>query len=252
MPRRGVGGEIRVADHDDARFGLRRVGVARLGRRRRAAAGGRHRRGERDRALLVALALVERHLAASSAVALMSVSAQLRGLVSTNACAVWPLTPPVTGVTDRASGNAVMQLEPLGDRRATDSWRATGTDASVPISRPMPLTSTTMLLPTSMPQSCASAIRLVSGGLSALSGGSISRSSLPGLVEVLLQRVDLRREEVGLRPRDDHHRRIVGHRARLGEHQLVDGVVLAAERCRRWRCSRRARRRSCPSRRGPG
>ena len=46
----------------------------------------------------------------------MSVSAQLRGLVSTNVCAVWPLTPPLTGVTERASGNAVSTLEALGDR----------------------------------------------------------------------------------------------------------------------------------------
>ena len=45
----------------------------------------------------------------------------------------------------------------------------------------MPLASTTTLLPTSKPQSCASAMRLVSGWLSGLSGGSSSRSSLPAL-----------------------------------------------------------------------
>ena len=38
----------------------------------------------------------------------MSVSAQLRGLVSMNEVAVRPLTPPVTGATERAIGNAVM------------------------------------------------------------------------------------------------------------------------------------------------
>ena len=41
----------------------------------------------------------------------MSVSAQLCGLVSMNGCAVWPLTPPVTGVAARASGNAVRKLK---------------------------------------------------------------------------------------------------------------------------------------------
>ena len=38
---------------------------------------------------------------------LMSASAQLRGPVSAMLCGVRPLTPPMTGVTDRASGNAV-------------------------------------------------------------------------------------------------------------------------------------------------
>src|ERR1051325_4704493 len=41
---------------------------------------------------------------------LMSLSAQLRGLVSTNGCAVRPLTPPDTGAADRAIGNAVRKL----------------------------------------------------------------------------------------------------------------------------------------------
>src|SRR6516225_1250494 len=41
---------------------------------------------------------------------LMSLSAQLRGLVSTNAWAVRPLTPPDTGAADRAIGKAVRKL----------------------------------------------------------------------------------------------------------------------------------------------
>src|SRR4051812_4095448 len=41
---------------------------------------------------------------------LRSDSAQLRGLVSTIPCAVWPLTPPDTGVAERAKGYAVMNL----------------------------------------------------------------------------------------------------------------------------------------------
>src|SRR5579862_5073654 len=42
---------------------------------------------------------------------LMSVSAQLRAPVWTKDCAVWPLTPPGTGVADRASGYAVRRLK---------------------------------------------------------------------------------------------------------------------------------------------
>src|SRR5438034_9215797 len=42
---------------------------------------------------------------------LISASAQLCGLVCANGCAVCPLTPPVTGVTERASGNAVTKLK---------------------------------------------------------------------------------------------------------------------------------------------
>src|SRR5262245_46146336 len=41
---------------------------------------------------------------------LMSLSPQLRGLVSTKPCAMRPFTPPGTGVTERARGNAVRNL----------------------------------------------------------------------------------------------------------------------------------------------
>jgi len=44
--------------------------------------------------------------------ALMSLSAQLRGLVCTRLCAVLPEVPPSTGVTDRVIGYAVITLNP--------------------------------------------------------------------------------------------------------------------------------------------
>src|SRR3954468_11847868 len=62
---------------------------------------------------------------------LMSDSAQLRGLVSTKPCAVWPLTPPVTGVTERADGYAVSSRNRCVIACA-GYVAATGTDASVP------------------------------------------------------------------------------------------------------------------------
>ena len=86
----------------------------------------------------------------------MSVSAQLFGLVSTRVCAILPLVPPDTGATDRASGYAVIRLKRsvIG---CGGYLAATGADASVPSSWPMPLTSTTTLLPTSIAQSLSSA-----------------------------------------------------------------------------------------------
>ena len=56
------------------------------------------------------------------------------------------------------------------------------------------------------------------------------QQQLARLVEIFLQRVDLVREEIGLRSGDDDDRGVVGHRALLRDHQLVDGVVFAAER----------------------
>ena len=103
-----------------------------------------------------------------------SVSAQLRGLVWTMLCAVCPLTASVVGDADRASGNAV-STEKRSVIGCGGYAAATGTVGS-----PMrPLMSTTTSLPTSIAQSCASVRRLANAGASALSGGSISRSSLP-------------------------------------------------------------------------
>src|SRR3954452_7120446 len=69
-----------------------------------------------------------------------SVSAQLRGPVSMNDCAVWPLTPPLIGEASRASGNAVIMPKRWLIGCAGYGGATTGTDASVPIIRPMPLT----------------------------------------------------------------------------------------------------------------
>mgnify|MGYP003694443673 CR=1 FL=1 len=66
MPSAAVGGEIRIADHDDARFRFRRVG-ARRASASRSTHGADTAAAIDDRALLVALRLVERHLAAASA-----------------------------------------------------------------------------------------------------------------------------------------------------------------------------------------
>ncbi len=143
---RAVASEVAVADDDDARFGLGRVGRrgVRAGRR----GHGRRRRPRRsdDRSGLVALVEIPLRRGRVAYRPLMSVSAQLCGLVSSTFCAVWPLTPPSTGVTDRASGNAV--ITPKFSVIGCGTGIATGTDASVPISWPRPLASMTMSLPT--------------------------------------------------------------------------------------------------------
>ena len=106
---------------------------------------------------------------------LMSVSAQLRGLVSMIGCAVRPLTPPDTGVMDRAIGYTVNS-----SNRSTTGCEgyggiATGSDGSLL----RPLTSTTMSLPASIPQSCSNATRFVSGAASGRVGGSSMISARP-------------------------------------------------------------------------
>ena len=82
----------------------------------------------------------------------MLVSAQLRALVSMIGCGDRPFVPPETGVTDRASGNAVSSLKwsVIG---CGGYVAATGTEASVPSSWPMPLTSTTTFCPGSIDHS---------------------------------------------------------------------------------------------------
>ena len=74
---------------------------------------------------------------------------------------------------------------------------------------------------------------------------------LAALGQVGLERVDLRREEVGARAGDDHHRRAVGHGRLLRQHQLLDGVVVAVSACGDRAVAGRARCWSGPSRRGP-
>ena len=53
---------------------------------------------------------------------------------------------------------------------------------------------------------------------------------LARLLEVLLQRLDLRREEIGPRACDDDDRRLVRYGALLSDDHFLDRVVLAAER----------------------
>src|SRR5439155_12631002 len=53
---------------------------------------------------------------------------------------------------------------------------------------------------------------------------------LARLVEVLLQRVNLRRKKIGPGPGHDDQSRIVGYRTLLRDDQFVDRVILAAER----------------------
>ena len=62
----------------------------------------------------------------------MSVSAQLRGLVSRNGCAMWPLTPPLTG--------AVSRDEAKGDKKGpiVIGSAASAPVASTPATPPKP------------------------------------------------------------------------------------------------------------------
>ena len=103
-----------------------------------------------------------------------------------------------------------------------------------------------------MPHSFASAFeRSAAAGAALAAGGSISSSSLPPLREIRPDGVDLGRQQVGRRPGDDERRGVGRHRARLGERQALDVVVVALERAPDGRCSRRAPCWSGRARRGP-
>ena len=81
-----------------------------------------------------------------------------------------------------------------------------------------------------MAQSWSRAMSPVSGAESARSGGSSRNSILPPPREILLDHLDLGREEVGLRSRHDQHGGIGRHLLLLREHQLLDRVVVRTKR----------------------
>ncbi len=144
--------------------------------------------------------------------ALMSVSAQLRGLVSMNGCAVWPFTPPCTGddrSRQRIRGHVV---EALGDRMRRivggDRHRRVGADQPAHAADVDDDVVADVDAPVVRERDQVGERRAV---------GLVRRieleQQLARLVEILLQRVDFGREEVGSAARDDDDRRIVGHGA---------------------------------------
>jgi hypothetical protein len=66
------------------------------------------------------------------------------------------------------------------------------------------------------------------------------RQHLAAAGDVLVQRVDLRLQEVGLRPGDDEHRGIGRHFPRLRQHQRLDAIVVGRERLRQVAVARAA------------
>ena len=124
----GIRREVRIADDRHPGFRLRRLGIQRVrlrGRGRRRGRSGRCGRRNRDRALLVALRIVQRTLPAASR-SLISASAQLCALVCANGCAVRPLTPPMHRGDRARQRKRRHEVEALGDRMRSDSWRRPG------------------------------------------------------------------------------------------------------------------------------
>ena len=187
----------------------------------------RHRRADRHRALRV-LGLVVFDLARRQQVVEVGLP-QLFVELSMNVCAVRPLAPPRTAVTDRASGYAVSSRKPVGDRMrrvvrghrhrlvgADQLAHAAGVDDDVVADVDAPL--------------LANAMQVVSGAAPALSGGSISSEQLAAACEVLAQRVDLRRQEVRRRAR--RPRRTVasaGTSRCLRQHERLDLEVVRTQ-----------------------
>ena len=183
---------------------------------------------------------------------LTSDSAQLRGLVSTKPCAVWPLTPPLTGVTERADGYAVSSLKSLRDRvrriaggdghrrvRADQLAHAADVDDDVVADVHAPFVRERDEVRER--RGCRRLVRRIE-----------LEQQLALLAEVVLERRDLAGEEIGLRSR--RRRRRPRRRARRPPARAP-----ACPRCssrasarRRSPCSRRARPTSCLFRRVPG
>ena len=98
-----VGGEVGVPEDHHAGLGLGGVlGFGASGRGRRVGRRRRHRGRERTGPALSPFS-ISRLTSPVVLSALMSVSPQLFGLVSTSVCGNLPLVPPVMGATDLAS-----------------------------------------------------------------------------------------------------------------------------------------------------
>ena len=177
---RHVRGEVRVADRDDARLGLAARNRARPAT---AVAGGG------------GVTVAGADTAAPSVIGpclspLSALNADLRlAGEQTDEIGFGPALR--AGVHERLRGVAVRaafdrrhrsrhriggdDAEALGDRRAADTARATGTDASlVPIIWPMPLASSTTSLPALMPQSARNCVSSGCGRWPFSSGSSIT------------------------------------------------------------------------------
>ena len=106
---------------------------------------------------------------------------------------------------------------------------ATGTDASVPIRRPMPLTSTTTLLPSVDRPLVGQRRHVGQRGVVRLLRGIDEQHQLAAVGEERLQRVDLAGQEIDLRPRDHDDGGVIRHAALLGERQAFDLVVVTRQ-----------------------
>ena len=156
-----------------------------------------------------------------------SFSAQLRSLVSMIDCGVRPST--VVVVERSRQGIGGHQIEALGDRvrwvarchrhgraRAEHLADARGVDDDVIAHFDAPL--------------LEQAREVGQRALPGLLGRIDHREERAASGEVLLEGLDLAREEVGHRPGDDDRRRLVGHGGGLREHELLEAVVVALER----------------------
>ena len=163
-----VGDEVRVAKDRNPRLRFRRMPAWLVGCSRgrgRVGDRGRDRRGERHGTGLVSLVQLASDLAGRG----QFLDVAFRPAVRAGLDEVLRRVPagPARDRRDRSRQRIRgHQVEVLGDRMRGRTCAATGTDTSVPSSWPMPLTSTTTLVPISIPQSFSSADRFVTCGAS--------------------------------------------------------------------------------------
>ena len=138
------------------------------------------------------------------------------------------MTPPDTGVMDRTIGYTVSS-----SNRSTAGCEgyggiATGSDGSLL----RPLTSTTMSLPASIPQSCSNADEVRERRASGRVGGSSRNSSAPAALQIVADHVDLVRREVDLRSGNHDDRGFRRDRLLLQQAELFDLEVVDLEHLR--------------------
>ena len=254
MPSAAVRREIRVAEHDHPGLRLRGV-LGRLLRTGLSPAAGVATGADarpRSRSALACRPWPRRGPTFPPASTVFtSVSAQLSALVSTNACAKRPPTPPGHHrhrPRQRVGGQQVHVLRRSG---ATGSSPPPAPSRRCRAGGPCRSRRRRRCCRRRSPSRARAPIRLASGGSSAFSGGSRSSISLPPLARYAFSASISPGRKSAFGPGNHDDGGVVRHVGLLRERQLLDLVVVARQLRRRCRCSRSARRRTCPSRRGP-
>ena len=154
------------------------------------------------------------------------------GVVLASGCTVTPAGGVLAVSTLRVSGNSVV-MPAMSRVIGCDSYCCTiGTWGPMPNSRPIGFSSITRSSPSVeavLAEQLPQRLRLVPLGERRVDHGQ----QLAAAAEVGVERVDLRAEEIGAGPGDDHDGGVVRHLALPGQRQRLD-LVVGLARARPW------------------